>query len=57
MAVVYFFLIEYGWKSGLTMLGNFVIALVAFILFAVVVYAVDWFKYRRYQSRQKGSSK
>lgn len=57
MAVVYFLLIEYGWKSGATRLGNLIIAVVALVLFAAVVYAVDWYKYRRFQNKQKGPLK
>jgi len=57
MAVIYFVLIEWAWKSGATMLGNFLISAIGFVLFAAVVYLVDWVKYRRYQNKQKGSFK
>ena len=57
MAVIYFVLIEWAWKSGATMLGNFIISAIGFVLFAAVVYLVDWVKFRRYQNKQKGSFK
>ncbi|MBN1321564.1 MAG: hypothetical protein JXA87_12080 [Thermoleophilia bacterium] len=57
MAFIYFVLIEWGWKSGATTLGNFIIAAIGFVLFSAVVYLVDWFKFRRYQNKQRGSLK
>jgi hypothetical protein len=57
MAFLYFVVIQWAWKNnGMTTLGNVVIALVGFVIFAGVVYATDHFKYQRYL-RKKGSSK
>jgi hypothetical protein len=56
MATLYFVVIEWGWKSGGTTLGNLIVAICGFAIFAGVVYAVDHFKYQRYL-RKRGSSK
>ena len=57
MAVIYFLLIEYGWKSGSSTLGNFIVAAIGFVIFAGVVYAIDRFKYQRKMRKLKGQSK
>jgi hypothetical protein len=56
MAVIYFVFIQFLWKSGGTTLGNLLIAVGSFIIFAAVVYGVDHFKYQRYL-KKKGSPK
>ena len=57
MAVLYFVVIQWIWKAGgMTTLGNAIVALVGFVIFAVVVYGTDHFKYQRYL-RKKGPSK
>ena len=53
MAVLYFAMIQFAWKSGVNMLGNLIISVAAFIIFSLVIYAVDHFKYQRYL-RKKG---
>jgi hypothetical protein len=57
MGVIYFLLIQYGWKSGAGTLGNVIVAVIGFVIFAGVVYGVDRFKYQRYLRKQKPSSK
>ncbi|MBN1628575.1 MAG: hypothetical protein JW990_02320 [Thermoleophilia bacterium] len=57
MAVIYFLLIQYGWKSGASTLGNVIVAVIGFVIFAGVVYGIDRFKYQRYLRKQKPSSK
>ena len=57
MAVIYFLLIEYGWKSGSSTLGNLIVAAIGFVIFAGVVYAIDRFKYQRYLRKQKSPLK
>jgi hypothetical protein len=57
MALLYFVLIQWAWKSGATVAANLLIALAAFILFAGVVYGVDRFKYQRFLRKQKQSTK
>lgn len=57
MAVIYFVLIQWGWKSGGSTLANLLVSIGAFILFAGVVYGVDRFKYQRYLRKQKQSPK
>ena len=53
MAVIYFLLIQYGWKSGAGTLGNFIVAVIGFVIFAGVVYGIDRFKYQRYLRKRK----
>jgi len=53
MAVLYFVLIQWAWKSGASMLANVIISLVGLIIFAAVTYAIDRFKYQRYLRKQK----
>jgi hypothetical protein len=57
MAVIYFVLIQWGWSSGATAVGNAIIALISFVVFSAAVYGVDRWKYSRYLRKQKGSSK
>jgi hypothetical protein len=58
MAVIYFLLIRYTSLGGQTSTrGGLIVAAIGFVVFAGVVYAVDWFKFRRYQNKQKGSSR
>lgn len=57
MAVIYFLLIEYGWKSGASTLGNVIVAAIGFVIFAGVVYGIDTVKYRRYVRKHKSSLK
>ena len=57
MAVIYFLLIQYGWKSGAGTLGNVIVAVIGFVIFAGVVYGIDRFKYQRHLRKQKPSSK
>jgi hypothetical protein len=56
MAIIYFVFITFLWKSGGTLLGNALVAIASFIIFAAVIYGVDHFKYQRYL-KKKGSSK
>lgn len=57
MAVLYFVLIQWAWKSGASMLANVIISVAGFVLFAAVTYGIDKFKYQRYLRKQKQSSK
>lgn len=57
MSAIYFLLIQYAWKSGASTGANLLIAAVAFVVFAGVVYAVDRWKYRRYLNKQDKSAK
>ncbi|OFW60787.1 MAG: hypothetical protein A2133_04110 [Actinobacteria bacterium RBG_16_64_13] len=58
MAVIYFVLIQYLWKSsGTPTATNAIVAVIGFVLFAAIVYGVDHFKYQRYLRKQKSSNK
>ena len=57
MAAIYFVLIEYAWSSGASTGANLLIAVIALVVFAGVVYGVDRWKYRRYLNKQGKSSK
>lgn len=52
-AALYFVIIQWLWKSNAGLGANAVFSVVGAILFTGVFYAVDRFKYRRYQ-RQHG---
>lgn len=57
-AAIYFIFITWIWKSaGSTLQVNAILSAMGFLLFTVVFYFVDWFKYRRYVQKQKGPSK
>ncbi len=56
MAVLYFLVIEFLWKSGSTTAFNILVAVIGFVIFGTVVYGVDHFKYQRYL-KKKGSAK
>jgi hypothetical protein len=57
-AVIYFVFITWIWKAaGTTMASNAIISFAFMFLFMGVFYFVDWFKYRRYQRKQKDSTK
>jgi len=57
-AVIYFVFISWVWKTaGSTLQVNAILSVLAVFLFSGVFYFVDWYKYRRYVRKQKGSSK
>lgn len=55
MAILYFVMIQYAFKMGGTIGFNLLIAFVAFIIFAAVVYATDRFRYQRYLKKKAAS--
>jgi hypothetical protein len=57
MAVLFFVVIQFLWKTGSTTAGNIIVALLGFILYSGVAYGVDWFKYRRATGKPNGTSK
>lgn len=57
MGVIYFLLIHLAWPSGASLGVNVIIAVIACVVFAGVVYGVDRFKYTRYLNKQNRSSK
>lgn len=57
MAILYFVIIQYAWKSGGTTMSNVVVAVIGFVLFVAVAYGVDYFKYRRHLNKSKHSLK
>ena len=52
MAVLYFLMIQYAFKSGAAIGYNMLMAFIGFIIFAVVVWATDNFRYRRYLKKK-----
>ena len=56
MAILYFAMVEWAWKSGASTLGNIIISIGTFVVFSAVIYATDHFKYQRYL-RKKGQVK
>jgi hypothetical protein len=57
VAVLYFVVIQWVWKSGAAPAFNLLISAAAFILFTGVSYWVDKFKYERKLRKLKGPSK
>ncbi|MCX8032045.1 MAG: hypothetical protein N3B14_01410 [Thermoleophilia bacterium] len=57
MAVLYFVVIQWLWKSGAPTVANLVFAAGGFILYTGVAYGIDVFKYRRALRKAKGPSK
>ena len=55
MAVLYFLMIQYAFKSGAAIGYNMLMAFIGFIIFAVVVWATDSFRYRRYLKKKSQS--
>ena len=57
LAILYFVLIQWGWKSGASTSTNLLISLILFFVYSGVAYGVERFKYQRKLRKLKGSSK
>jgi amino acid transporter len=55
-AVLYFAIIQWLWKSNAGLAANVIFAVIGALIFTGVFYAVDWFKFRRYQRQHDKSS-
>ncbi len=57
LAFAYFAVIQWLWKSGGNTQSNAMFSFLVFFLYAGVVYAVEWWKYKRKLGSMKGPSK